>query len=151
MTIREIEKRLTELALRERSLMEERDRARGRLLYNAEKHPEVNRIVEEVYLGALGITPTSVDRYSQPGRYSIHDGAERLTDVIVYLSAVPGEHSKYKDFEEIAVRLRLKSGFDDTEARIAESSIGAEISSIREEMARLRERKRALRYNGPVE
>lgn len=148
MTIKDIERKLTELALRERALVDERDRARGRLMYNAEKHPAVNRVVEDVFVSALGIDRNSVDRYAQPGRSAVDVAIERLSEVVVHLSAVPLDASPLEDFAEIGVRLRLKKGFDDSESRLSEERLGAEIHSIRAEIARLRELKRALRDGG---
>ena len=108
MTIKDIERKLTELVLRERTLVDERDRARVRLLYNAEKHQAVNRIVKNVFVSALGIDPNSIDRYSQPGRIAVVDAIERLSEVVVHLSAIPLDGSPLEDFAEIGVRLRLK-------------------------------------------
>ncbi len=145
MTIKEIEKNLMNLALRERALVEERDRIRGRFLYNAEKHPTVNRIVEDVFVSTLGFDRNSVDRHSQQGRSLEEGGAERLSDVIVYLSASPRGDSPLEDCDEVSVRLRLIGGFDDRDARLSEKTLGDEISSIRAEISRLRAMKRALR------
>jgi len=148
MTIKDIERKLTELVLRERALVDERDKARGRLLYNAEKHPAVNRIVDDVFVSALGIDRNSIDRYAQPGRSAVLDGVDRLSEVVVHLSAVPLDGSPLEDFAEIGVRLRLKKGFDDGESRLSEERLGAEIHSLRDEIARLRELKRTLRDEG---
>lgn len=148
MTIKDIERKLTELVLRERTLVDERDRARVRLLYNAEKHQAVNRIVKNVFVSALGIDPNSIDRYSQPGRIAVVDAIERLSEVVVHLSAIPLDGSPLEDFAEIGVRLRLKKGFDDCESRLSEARLGTEINSLRTEIARLRELKRTLRSDG---
>ncbi|HSV96064.1 MAG TPA: hypothetical protein VLM75_03920 [Spirochaetota bacterium] len=145
MTIKEIEKTLMQLALRERALGEERDRARGRLLYNAEKHPSVNRVIEDVFVSALGFDRNSVDRYSQQGRSAGEGGSERLSEVIVFLSVSSRGDSPLEDCAEVSVRLRLNGGFDDRDARLSEKSLGDEISALRAEIARLRAMKRALR------
>jgi hypothetical protein len=145
MTIKEIENSLMRLALRERALVEERDRVRGKFLYNAEKHPVVNRVIEDVFVSTLGFDKNSVDRYSQQGRSAGQGGVERLSEVIVHLSVSPRGDSPLEDCAELSVRLRLNGGFDDREARISEQSLGDEISSIREEIVRLREMKRSLR------
>ena len=145
MTIKEIENSLLRLTLRERALVEERDRVRGKFLYNAEKHPVVNRVIEDVFVSTLGFDKNSVDRYSQQGRSAGKEGAERLLEVIVHLSVSPRGDSPLKDCAELSVRLRLNGGFDDRQARVSEQNLGDEISSLREEIVRLRKIKRSLR------
>lgn len=145
MTIKEIENSLMRLALRERELVEERDRVRGKFLYNAEKHSVVNRVINDVFVTALGFDKNSVDRYSQQGRSTGEGGPERLSEVVVHLSASPRNGSPLEDCAELSVRLRLNGGFDDPDARLSEINLSEEIASIRAEIARLREMKRALR------
>ena len=143
MNVKELEKRLVDLKLLERDLVERRTRLRGKLLYNAEKHPLVNRIIEEFFVRTLGAHSADVDRYSQQGKCAGREGEEHLAEVIIILSAAAND--KMPHAGEISVRMSISGGFGDDEVSIEEQRLMDQIAGIRREWKDLNDRRKVLK------
>ncbi len=145
MTIKEIESRIVEFRLQERSLLEKRRKARTPLLYNAEKHPLVNRLADDLYSRALGLPLLKIERYSQPGRCVGREDEEFLSEVSVILSAREVHEACGGACSDVMLTVKLISGFEDVAAREEEKKIMDELEAIRYTIRQLVERKRLLK------
>ena len=143
MNVKELEKRLVDLKLLERDLIERRTRLRGKLLYNAEKHPLVNRVIEEFFVRTLGVPPADVDRYSQQGKCEGREGEEHLAEVIIILSAAAND--RMPNAGEISVRMSISGGFEDDEVSLEEQRLMDQITDIRREWKDLNDRRKVLK------
>lgn len=143
MNVKELEIRVVDLKLRERDLVERRSRLRGKLLYNAEKHPLVNRVIEEFFVRNLGIPSADVERYSQQGKCGGRGGEEHLAEVIIILSAAATDKTPHAG--EISVRMSISGGFEDEEVSLEEQRLMDQIEGIRREWKDLNERRKGLK------
>lgn len=146
MEINEIEKRIVDLTLEERSLIEERGRARNILLYNAEKLPVVNRIMEGFVQGLLGLSGLQVRRASEPLRFNGRNDEEFLREIAVTLTLTDiGRNPLCDGAVGLSLRVVVDSGFDDPGTRTREKEIMDRLAGIREEIESLNGMRRSLK------
>jgi len=146
MEIKEIEKRIVDLTMEERSLAEERSRARNRLLYNAEKLPVVNRVMKEFVQDILGLTGLQVKRTSDPLRFGGRDDEEFLSEIAVTLIVSDIAQSPVcEGATGLSLRIVVNQGFDDAETRAREKEIMDRLLKIREEIESLNGMRRSLK------
>jgi hypothetical protein len=145
MNIKDIENRIVELRLRERALIEDRRKARTPLMYNAEKHAAVNKLIEDLYVRGLGLSIADIDRYSQPVAYNGRLDEEHLCEINVVISARGARGACGGACSDIVLGVRLVTGFEDPAVREREKNIMDELESIRYTIEQLAAEKRALK------
>lgn len=146
MSVKELEKRIVALKLNERKLVEERNRARVRMLMSAENHPLISAIIHDLFGMGDGVRRPEFERFSQQARCSGRNNEEHLSEVMVTLTLKNIEKQEYfRGCTEFSIRLRIADGFDDPEARRAEKRITDEIFAIRSKLEALNEEKKQLK------
>ncbi|HDP81312.1 MAG TPA: hypothetical protein ENN21_10775 [Spirochaetes bacterium] len=146
MDTRQIELKIADLKFRERDLIKEVNRARGRYLYNAEKSATVNSILETFFIDTLGVPKNHINKYSQLGNLSGRAGEEFVDDVIVSLySDSLGNSPMCRSCGELTVKIRINSHFDEPSIRRRETELMDEILALRDEVDALQLLKKNLK------
>ena len=146
MEIHEIEKKIVELKLRERELLEKRTRSRVKLLFNAESLPVVNNIVEDFFIKLMGIDKRSIRKDSHGVKSEGRNNDEFLSQVNVIISS-DKMTDRCAGCRELSVSVIVDSGFDDASVRQDERSIMDEIESVRSSFDELLSLKRSIKKN----
>lgn len=146
MSVKELEKKIVALKLKERNLIEERNRARVGMIISAENHPLINAIISDFFGKREGVRRPEIERFSQQARCSGRNNEEHLSEVMVTLTLNDIEKQEYfRGCTELSIRLRITDGFDDPEARRTEKRITDEILAIRAKLEALNEEKKQLK------
>lgn len=149
MTIKDIEKKIVDLTIREKDLVEARNAERVEYLKAAEAHPTVTRIAEELFIKGLGVDRRSLSRYSQEGRCGGAGGEEFLEDVQVTVFASLDESDpRFRQCTDMNLRVRVTGGFDNEKSRERERTLTAEIMELRRQIDILKQEKRRLKQGG---
>ena len=144
MEINEIEKKIVELKLRERELLEKRTRSRVKLLFNAESLPVVNNIVDDFFINLMGIDKRSIRKNSHGVKSEGRNNEEFLSQVNVIISS-DKMTDRCAGCRELSVSVIVDSGFDDSSVRNDERSLMDEIESLRNSIDELIVRKRSIK------
>jgi hypothetical protein len=144
MEINEIEKKIVELKLRERELLEKRTRSRVKLLFNAESLPVVNNIVDDFFINLMGIDKRSIRKNSHGVKSEGRNNEEFLSQVNVIISS-DKMTDRCAGCRELSVSVIVDSGFDDSSVRNDERSLMDEIESLRNSIDELIARKRSIK------
>lgn len=146
MEINEIEKKIVELKLRERELMEKRTRARVRLLFNAENLPVVSTIVEDFFINSMKIDKRSIRKDSHGVMSGGRNNEEFLSQVNVTISS-DKMTDRCAGCRLLSVSVTVDSGFEDMAVRQEESSIMDEIERVRNSFEEFLALKRSIKKN----
>ena len=142
----EIEKKIVELAIHEKSLVEQRNDVRAVYFSTAETHPTIQYIIDTLLIKGLGIDRRSISRYSQEGKCSGMNDEEYLSDILVTIFAsTPENDPGFDQCSELSLKLRITGGFDNMITREKEHSLTTEISALREEIDTLKKTKQQLK------
>ena len=144
MEINEIEKKIVELKLRERELLEKRTRSRVKLLFNAESLPVVNNIVDDFFINLMGIDKRSIRKNSHGVKSEGRNNEEFLSQVNVIISS-DKMTDRCAGCRELSVSVIVDSGFDDSAVRQDERCLMDEIESLRNSIDELIARKRSIK------
>ena len=144
MEINEIEKKIVELKLRERELMEMRTRARVRLLFNAENLSVVNTIVEDFFINSMKIDKRSIRKDSHGVMSEGRNKEEFLSQINVVISS-DKMTDRCAGCRALSVTVTVDSGFEDMDVRNEERSIMDEIESVRNSFDEFLALKRSIR------
>lgn len=140
--ISSIEKRVVELKFIERDIMRERDAARYPLLEKAERSPRVEELINSFFIKTMKLNRGDITVTSYPSGYSGRDDEEFLSEIKIEIQYRPESPA---DYNELSLTVYLIDGFDDTAVRSKESAIMDRLIEMKDEVAKLRDEKRALR------
>jgi len=140
--ISSIEKRVVELKFIERDIMRERDAVRFPLLEKAEKSPRVEELINSFFIKTMKLNRGDITVTSFPSGYSGRDEEEFLSEIKIEIQYRPEFPA---DYNELSLTVYLNDGFDDTAVRSKESAIMDRLIEMKDEVVKLREKKRALR------
>jgi chorismate mutase len=144
MEINEIEKKIVELKLRERELLEKRTRSRVKLLFNAESLPVVNNIVEDFFINLMGIDKRSIRKDSHGVKSEGRNNEEFLSQINVIISS-DKMTDRCAGCRELFVSVIVDSGFEDSSVRQDEHNLMDEIESLRNSIDELLTLKRSIK------
>lgn len=144
MEINEIEKKIVELKLAERELLEKRTRSRVKLLLNAENLPVVNNIIEEFFIHQMGIDKRSIRKDSRGIKSEGRNNEEFLSMINVIITS-DKMTDRCAGCRELSVSVIVDSGFEDSSVRNDERSIMDEIELVRNSFDELLSLKRSIR------